>query len=256
MNTIQQIVQILLLPTNERSRLFLQKETNRFHYLDNDRPQVKDSEVRQNHFWYVLSNDEIKNWKQGDWFMWKNEVHQFHSDAGYGIKTYTQYKESDGSSLLVNFSNARGKIISTNDTKCKTYLGMNTDGCSVFEELYNELPQTPDAFIHHWIDAGCPELVNVEYEEYMTDGWVPSYNNPDNSNLDEAAEMDIRPVITKDNMLVFSLIFKEKEFTKEDMICFAEYKSMNLLKHSDSNGRCLGSEKIFEMWLIDYHINK
>lgn len=35
--------------------------------------------------------------------------------------------------------------------------------------------------------------IEVEYEPYMTDGWVPSYNNPDNNNFDESAEMDYRP---------------------------------------------------------------
>ena len=54
--------------------------------------------------------------KKGDIFIWKSlmrgniEVHIFHSDAGYGIKTMTEYNEKDGSSVLVNYSGVIGKI--------------------------------------------------------------------------------------------------------------------------------------------------
>src|SRR5688572_13257454 len=48
--------------------------------------------------------------KDGDIVMWKNEIHKFHSDAGYGCKTYTEYNEENGSSLIVNWSNVRGKV--------------------------------------------------------------------------------------------------------------------------------------------------
>ena len=36
------------------------------------------------------------------------------------------------------------------------------------------------------------ESVVLEYEQYMTDGWRPSYNNPDNSNFEQMAELDYR----------------------------------------------------------------
>ena len=55
--------------------------------------------------------------KKGDAFLWKSQrsgelqIHTFHSDAGYGVKTMTDYNVKDGSSLLVNWSGVLGKII-------------------------------------------------------------------------------------------------------------------------------------------------
>jgi hypothetical protein len=55
--------------------------------------------------------------KEGDVFLWQSgmtgryEIHTFHSDAGYGIKTFTGYNEKDGSSEVVNYSGVCGRII-------------------------------------------------------------------------------------------------------------------------------------------------
>ena len=54
--------------------------------------------------------------KYGDVFLWsgrsgKYEVYVFHSDVGYGIKTFTDYNKDDGSSLIVNYSGVCGKIV-------------------------------------------------------------------------------------------------------------------------------------------------
>jgi hypothetical protein len=57
------------------------------------------------------------NLQPGDVFLWQSaltgrmEIHTFHSDKGYGIKTYTEYNEKDGSSMVVNHSGVRGKIV-------------------------------------------------------------------------------------------------------------------------------------------------
>ena len=53
--------------------------------------------------------------KNGDIILWQNgdgkcELYTFHSDTPYGIKTYTDYNENDGSSLIVNWSGYRGVI--------------------------------------------------------------------------------------------------------------------------------------------------
>lgn len=58
----------------------------------------------------------VNKMKEGDLFLWfspmrrEYEIHRFHSDSGYGIKTFTNYKE-DGSSLVVNYSGVCGRII-------------------------------------------------------------------------------------------------------------------------------------------------
>ena len=55
--------------------------------------------------------------KKGDVFLWRSgmdgryEIHTFHSDRGYGAKTYTDFNEDNGSSLLVNYSGICGLLI-------------------------------------------------------------------------------------------------------------------------------------------------
>ena len=62
----------------------------------------------------LKSVDELKT---GDVFLWKSamtgnfEIHTFHSDAGYGAKTFTEYNEEDGSSMLVNYSGICGVLV-------------------------------------------------------------------------------------------------------------------------------------------------
>ncbi len=51
--------------------------------------------------------------EKGDVFLWKSrsgryEIHTFHSDSGYGAKTFTNYNEKDGSSEIVNYSGICG----------------------------------------------------------------------------------------------------------------------------------------------------
>ncbi len=59
--------------------------------------------------------------KQGDVFLWRSaqtgkfEIHTFHSDAGYGAKTFTDYNEESGSSVLVNYSGICGILECEND---------------------------------------------------------------------------------------------------------------------------------------------
>ena len=59
----------------------------------------------------------VKKLKRGDVFLWQSgmtgryEIHTFHSDAGYGAKTFTDYNEKDGSSTLVNYSGICGVLV-------------------------------------------------------------------------------------------------------------------------------------------------
>jgi hypothetical protein len=61
----------------------------------------------------LVSFDKLEN---GDFFIWESmsgrcEIHMYHSDSGYGIKTWTDYNKKDGSSMTVNYSGIRGKIV-------------------------------------------------------------------------------------------------------------------------------------------------
>ena len=61
----------------------------------------------------VLPANEMQ---RGDLFLWysqtnkKYEIHKFHSDSGYGIKTLTDYNVETGGSLVVNKTGFCGKI--------------------------------------------------------------------------------------------------------------------------------------------------
>lgn len=64
-----------------------------------------------------LKLKSVKKLKHGDVFLWQSgisgryELHTFHSDAGYGAKTYTEYNTKDGSSMVVNYSGILGVVV-------------------------------------------------------------------------------------------------------------------------------------------------
>lgn len=55
-----------------------------------------------------LKSVKTSELKKGDVFLWrsgmtgKREIHTFHSDSGYGAKTFTNFNEKDGSFEIVN----------------------------------------------------------------------------------------------------------------------------------------------------------
>jgi hypothetical protein len=64
-----------------------------------------------------ISLEQVTKLKKGDVFLWKSwnsntyELHTFHSDVGYGIKTFTDYDELDDSSVIVNRAGVCGVLI-------------------------------------------------------------------------------------------------------------------------------------------------
>lgn len=64
--------------------------------------------------YYINKTIKQEDLKNKDFLIWKDEIHQFHSDMGYGWKTYTNMEE-DGSSLCLNYSNVVGLYITTNN---------------------------------------------------------------------------------------------------------------------------------------------
>lgn len=74
------------------------------------------------------------------------------------------------------------------------------------------------------------EDVEVEDEAYMTNGWVPTYNNPDNHNLDEPAEMDYRIKLSRSGCIVlkgelasFDLPPEPKKYSEHEMYLNMQY---------------------------------
>lgn len=82
--------------------------------MGNQQPQPRQADVRDS---LPLKLKPVKKLKKGDVFLWRSgatgryEIHTFHSDVGYGIKTFTDYNEENGSSTLVNWSGVCGKLV-------------------------------------------------------------------------------------------------------------------------------------------------
>jgi hypothetical protein len=45
---------------------------------------------------------------------------------------------------------------------------------------------------------------------------------------------------------------EERSYSEEDMISFANFKTSNLMKHSDSRGYYLGDKKVFDLWVDQF----
>ena len=76
---------------------------------------------------------------------------------------------------------------------------------AAMEHSWHEAKQTainfPDSYINKYL-LQISQLKNCycEIEFGMTEGWIPTYNNPDNHNLDPSAEPDGTATITKINL--------------------------------------------------------
>jgi hypothetical protein len=107
-----------------------------------------------------ITGDKLK---KGDVFLWRSgmtgryEIHTFHSDAGYGIKTFTGFNKKDNSSEIVNYSGVCGKI--TNDDyenaitllyKVHPYImGTNDELSDEIREFLLSIPDRDISSYHH-----------------------------------------------------------------------------------------------------------
>ena len=125
---------------------------------------------------YVTDDSEIR---EGDWIIWNSKVVQ---------------------AINTKYHKTTKKIIATTDTSLN-------------------LSQIPKQFIEYYIseyNAGRKiEKVDVEEVEYMTEGWIPTYNNPDNHNLDKEAELDYRLKLSPTNEISIKPVEDAKELLKQ-----------------------------------------
>lgn len=164
-NPLREEKDVVMLPTNEviNPGGHLYSEDNRLWYRHLHKGFQNTIERKLQHI-YVLSNEEIK---EGDWFIWQSqssgtvEMHQMHSDAGYGIKTHTQYNEADGSSVIVNWSGLRGKVIATDDPKLHYKSEGYVHAIPNVAKLSTDFLQ---AFIRHYNESKPIEKILVEYK--------------------------------------------------------------------------------------------
>jgi len=122
-------IQVFVTPTESKTLVSRGTVIPSLFYCPKYKRYDEEGEVYQ-HI-HVTSNEKLLD---GDYFLWYSqnnnqyEIHKYHSDAGYGIKTYTEFNEKDESSLIVNNSGNCGKIIKTTDNleiKTVVYYGMS-----------------------------------------------------------------------------------------------------------------------------------
>jgi len=141
----------------------------------------------------IISNEKLKS---GDWFVWKNEIHQYHSDAGYGIKTWTCFNKKDNSSIIVNHSNVVGKIIASTDVSLnlpepsKSFVNKYIDefnkGNIITDVMveYNSSDDNMDSYVAMFGGKPIGDTLKTN-----SDGIITIRKIKDNWNRDEVAEL-------------------------------------------------------------------
>lgn len=150
MKTIQKQYQAVLVPTDKETRIVLIDGKLMFLWKlsDDNFNKMKTSNWKFFHL-YILSDEEIK---EGDW-IYDSEDNIIYSVHFEGF----------------NWTNKNHKkIISSNNPELKS-IKRNHIGAAILGE-YDFLPKPTDTFIQQWISKGCPDMINVEYEEIFIEG--------------------------------------------------------------------------------------
>lgn len=107
---------------------------------------------------YFINHEDMK---YGDWFIFFGTqgtvLHQFHSDAGYGIKTLTDFDPNDDSSLIVASSKCSNKIIASTDPLLNNGWIRDMDPFKLSDHVnlitMKGLPKPSTSFISKYLDA-------------------------------------------------------------------------------------------------------
>lgn len=141
----------------------------------------------------IISNETLKG---ADWFVWKNEIHRYHSDAGYGIKTWTNYDIKDGSSVILSHSNVVGKIIASTDVSLNLaepsksfidkYIKEFNRGKIITDVMveYNSGDENMDGYVAMFGGKILGDTLKIN-----SDGTITIRKVKDNWNRDEAIEL-------------------------------------------------------------------
>lgn len=232
---MKKICKVVMLPTDKNvfSPIYLDAQ-NRWKKLTYS---SRGSHVDKYHHLYILSDEEIK---EGDWYIHSGIDGQgkSYSTINYCVKptripTDEQYNslvspEFNRDTLFVDgmFAKDCKKIIATTDKSLSPFMGFDTESG---KDLSDYIPSIPQSFIDYYIaeynKGNVITEVEVEYEKYMTDGWIPSYNDPDNIGCAPNAEFDYRLKVNPDNTInIYSI---KTSWTKDehflDMQYYMEY---------------------------------
>ena len=169
---------VVMLPTN-KSYIYLKPDHKTLGKYKPNLPLRKKKEGLYPQHLYLICDEEIE---PGDWFLWKDEIHQYHSDVGYGMKTLTDM--CDDQSLILNYSNYRGKIVATTDPVLQNFhihygSGKYHDDEPVMMKSFLDrpiVPQIPQDFIEKYCKKNGIGEVLVEFDEKWQD---TVYDQPD-----------------------------------------------------------------------------
>ncbi len=165
---MNKLCRVVMLPTKEASSLGYHFDTNpegSIDYAPDFGFELFDNTSNRHHkpqYLYMIFDEEIK---EGDWYL--NGKYLYQADR--------HFEKANNDKKII----ATTDELHTNVSKCFT--GQN--------ELVSQISKS---FVKDYAKANGIDEVLVEFEEYMSEGWVPTYNNPDNHNLDKAAELEYR----------------------------------------------------------------
>lgn len=206
---------VVILTTNSEATVFGQLCLNG-NFLFKSRETSDCGALSPQHL-YFTSDEEIK---EGDLVLVRNFDIPTQSKVII-VKEFVYIQ--DINYIVYEVNNKRFKAVKS---YCKKVIAATDTSLKYGEDVpgvigYKSLPQPSQQFIEKYIEeynkGNQITDVLVEVEEYMTDGWAPTYNNPDNHNLDKESELDYRiKVNPKDNTIT---IRKQKDsWTREEVI--------------------------------------
>tara|TARA_R110000822_G_scaffold11613_5_gene42268 strand:- start:4292 stop:4930 length:639 start_codon:yes stop_codon:yes gene_type:complete len=144
--------------------------------------------------------------------------------------------------LLSNDIEGGSKIILTTDSK------LIKDGV---QSIDNE-------FLEWFVNNQSCEEISIETNEIVVGSWDVDGKKP-------IYDDDYKIIIPKeepnyiDKHIVAAMVEvatrEKRSYTEEDMISFANFKTSNLMKHSDSKGYYLGDKKVFDLWVEQFKKN-
>jgi len=219
MKTIQKQHQIVLVSTDKPSQI---------HKIGNEIGFTKESNsnpLSKQQFIYVLSDEEIKE---------SDKIYSIEYNKVFTVKSFYETVLHEQAIIFLEggIGNKKDckKIIATTNPELKFQYSENHP-----HDLIN-LPKPTNQFIQQWIDNGCPEFINVDYEKPE---WIPKMHPIANILVPVKNFEKIRIKISSDNTINCSLIEDKRLYTKDEVI--------KLLKKSRWN--VVNNKKNFNQWI-------
>lgn len=183
-------IQVVMLPTKERSELFIGDDDNGTQLLQGI--ALKYNSANNQHL-YFLSDDKIE---EGDWI--------YHTSKRIIFQVNTGKAYSGTLNITLGYAqkyDACKKIIATTDTSLKRTVLEHTEHCIdkyEKEAIQKQLPQPSQQFIEKYVESyniGTPITeVLVEYEQTHWKGTKLSYEDKFKLKVNQDNTINIKPV--------------------------------------------------------------